>query len=52
LERNDRNDHIEADHMGMCRFTGAEDPGYVMVTGEIRRHIRRQRDQTVEADGQ
>ncbi|KAH6697153.1 hypothetical protein F5X68DRAFT_226540 [Plectosphaerella plurivora] len=34
LERNDRNDHIEADHMGMCRFSGSDDPGFAVFSGE------------------
>lgn len=37
----DRNNHIERNHMDMCKFSGPEDSEYQKVSGEIKRHIIR-----------
>ena len=39
----DRNDHINRNHMDMCKFSGPRDPEYAKVHGEIKRHITRLR---------
>lgn len=37
----ERAEHINANHMDMCRFTGRDDLGYTQVEGEIRIHLQR-----------
>ena len=31
----ERAEHIDANHMEMCRFSSREDPGYTQVGGEL-----------------
>jgi hypothetical protein len=45
MGRNDRNDHINKNHMDMCKFFGLEDHEYEKVAGEINRNILRLRNQ-------
>lgn len=39
--RNDRNHHVNRNHVEMCRFFGVGDPEYDMVSAEIKRHLQR-----------
>ncbi|EXL76795.1 hypothetical protein FOPG_08479 [Fusarium oxysporum f. sp. conglutinans race 2 54008] len=48
LGQHDRKDHMEKNHMDMCKFFGASDPEYDRVAGEINRHILRLRQGTDE----
>lgn len=48
LGRNDRKDHIDRNHMEMCKFSGPDDTEYEKVGGEIDRHILRLRQRTTE----
>lgn len=48
LGRNDRNDHINRNHVDMCKFSGESDSEYEKVAGEIKRHIMRLRQRTNE----
>ncbi|KAL6821892.1 hypothetical protein J3E69DRAFT_339512 [Trichoderma sp. SZMC 28015] len=48
MGRNDRNDHINRNHIEMCKFYGDDDPEYHKVAGEIKRHILRLQNHTEE----
>lgn len=50
LDRSDRNDHINRNHMEMCRFYGEDDPEYEIVSAEIKRHIKRIQDKIAEEE--